>query len=205
MNKFSQLIDRFEENFISILLGLMVLITFSQVVARYIFNTGWGGALELTQNLFAWLILFGMSYGIKIGSHLGVDILVRKFPSRLFRFFAVFSAFACILYGITFLWGDWVQWFGVESREGGALFYWYKIHYNTGTGMESIKLPAFLFGEDVRLARWVGSLMLPLGLALFVIRSVQVMVMILKSEREMIIASHEAEELLESNKNVVGD
>jgi C4-dicarboxylate transporter DctQ subunit len=35
------------------------------VVARYGFHTGWGGALELTRILFAWMILFGMSYGVK--------------------------------------------------------------------------------------------------------------------------------------------
>ena len=32
-----------------IILALMVFITFSQVIARYVFHSGWGGALELTQ------------------------------------------------------------------------------------------------------------------------------------------------------------
>ena len=85
MKKLKNFIDNLEENFIVLLLGLMVLITFSQVVARYIFNSGWGSALEITQVLFAWLILFGMSYGIKTHLHLGVDILIRKFSKPVFK------------------------------------------------------------------------------------------------------------------------
>ena len=44
----------------------MTLVTFSQVVARYVFNTGVVWALELTVYLFAWLVLLGMSYGVKV-------------------------------------------------------------------------------------------------------------------------------------------
>lgn len=204
MNKFKKFIDSLEENFIVLLLGLMTLITFSQVVARYVFNTGWSSALELTQVLFAWLILFGMSYGIKTHTHLGVDILVRKFSAPIFKLFAILAALACVVYGITFLWGDWVNWFGVEGKKGGALFYWNKM-YTLNIGMEAIHLPEFLFGEDVRLPRWVAYLMLPVGLALFIFRCVQALLAIISGEREMIIASHEAEELLEENKNIVGD
>lgn len=204
MKKFGEFIDKFEENFICILLGLMTIITFSQVIARYVFNTGWSSALELTQVIFAWLILFGMSYGIKNGLHLGVDIIIRKFPTPVFKFFTVFAAFACIVYGVTFVWADWVQWFGVEMKKGGAYYYWNKM-YTLNIGMEAIHLPEFLFGEDVRLPRWVAYLMLPVGLVLFVFRCVQAMISIMTGEREMIMASHEAEELLEENKNVLKD
>ena len=204
MNTISRLVDRFEENFIALLLSLMVIITFAQVVARYVFNTGWGSALEITQVLFAWLILFGMSYGLKIGTHLGVDILIKKFPHTVFRYFALLGALACIIYGITFLSANWVAWVGGPENKGGAYLYWSKI-YKIGIGMESITLPEFIFGPDERLPRWVAYLMLPIGLVLFVLRSIQAFWMIWKGDREMVIASHEAEELIEQNKNSVGD
>ncbi len=200
MNKFCKMIDRIEEDFIAILLGLMTLITFAQVIARYVFNTGWGSALEITQVLFAWLILFGMSYGIKRSLHLGVDIVIRKFSSFVFKICALLGALLCILYGLILFSADLV---GFEGT-GGAYFYWSKM-YQLGVGMESIALPEFIFGGDKRLPRWVAYLMLPVGLGLFVIRSVQAFFAILLGKREMIIASHEAEELLEQNKNVVGD
>lgn len=197
-------IDKLEENFVAILLGLMTLITFAQVIARYGFNTGWGSALEITQVLFAWLILFGMSYGIKRGIHLGVDILIRKASAPVFKFFAIVGAVLCIVYGIMFLYADAFGWlFGYENK-GGAYFYWSKM-YQIGIGMESISLPEFIFGPDERLPRWVAYLMLPVGLALFIFRCFQALLAIIFNDREMIIASHEAEELLEQNKNVVGD
>ncbi len=204
MKKLSRIIDRLEEDFIALLLGLMVLITFSQVVARYVFNSGWGSALELTQVLFAWLILFGMSYGIKRGIHLGVDILIRKFSKPVFKACTIFGALACIVYGITFISAEWISLFGFESGKGGAWKYW-KLFYDTGFGMEAISLPEFIYGPDERLPRWVAYLMLPVGLALFVLRCVQALYAIITGKREMIIASHEAEELVENNKNILAD
>src|SRR3546814_17805294 len=76
----SRIVNRLEEGFIALFLGGMVLITFSQVVARYVFNSGAVWALELTTYLFAWLVLIGASYGVKIGAHLGVDAFVKMFP-----------------------------------------------------------------------------------------------------------------------------
>jgi len=200
MNKFYKLIDRLEEDFVAILLGLMTIITFAQVIARYGFNTGWGSALEITQILFAWLILFGMSYGIKRGIHLGVDILIRKFSSSVFKIFALIGALCCIFYGVMIFSADFL---GFEGK-GGAYKYWNTM-YKLGIGMESISLPEFIYGPDERLPRWVAYLMLPIGLVLLVIRSIQGFFAILTGNREMIIASHEAEELLEQNKNVIGD
>ncbi len=203
-------IDRFEENFIAIVLGLMVIISFSQVIARYVYNSGWGGALELTQVLFAWLILFGMSYGVKVGSHLGVDALIRTFPKPVFRFFALFGAVVCILYGFTLFSAAWLQYvpfLGVETDKGGAWVYFSKI-YQIGIGMEDIVLPSFLpesmLGGE-RLPRWIAYLILPIGLLLFVFRCIQAFIQIWKGDREMIIASHEAEDLVEENKNVLKD
>ena len=204
MSKIGKFIDSLEENFIVLLLGSMVLITFSQVVARYVFNAGWGSALEITQVLFAWLILFGMSYGIKTHIHLGVDILIRKFSKPVFRFFALFGCFACIIYGVTFFSAEWVSWVGGPEKKGGAFFYWSKIK-QIGIGMESITLPEFLFGPDERFPRWVAYIMLPLGLALFVLRCIQATIAVIKGDREMIIAAHEAEELLEENRDALKD
>ena len=42
-------------------------------------------------------------------------------------------------------------------------------------------------------------------LALFVFRCVQALYAIITGDREMIIASHEAEELIENNRNIVAD
>jgi C4-dicarboxylate transporter DctQ subunit len=66
-------------------------------------------------------------------------------------------------------------------------------------------LPEFIYGPDERLPRWVAYLMLPIGLVLFVFRCTQALYAIIKGDRELIIASHEAEELIENNRNIVAD
>ena len=80
--KLGQIINEVEESIIAILLGLMTLITFVNVVLRYGFNTGiiWG--LESVSFLFAWLVLFGVSYGFKVRAHLGVDALINVISKK---------------------------------------------------------------------------------------------------------------------------
>ena len=60
----------------------MTLITFANVIARYVFNSNILWALELTVYLFAWMVLIGASYCVKHSLHLGVDILLGALPKR---------------------------------------------------------------------------------------------------------------------------
>lgn len=198
------LVQRAEENFLALLLAVLTIVSFVQVIARYGFNTGWGGALEFTRIVFAWMILFGMGFGIKIGSHLGVDAVIRLFPKPLFRAAALFGAMTGILYGVILLSADWLQIFGADTK-GGAIAYWTKF-FNAGIGLDDLRYPDWfreIFGVQERVQRWVAYLMLPLGLALLTFRCLQASVRIWRGERELIVAGHEAEDLVAENKNVV--
>jgi C4-dicarboxylate transporter, DctQ subunit len=199
-------VTRIEENILATILAAITLVSFSQVVARYGFNSGWTGALELTRILFAWMILFGMSYGLKQGIHLGVDALIRTFPKPLFRAVALFGAFCTALYAIMLLSADWLSVFGANSS-GGAIFYW-KRFFDIGLGLDDLRYPVFIqeaFGMQERVQRWIAYLILPIGLALLAFRALQGLVMIWNGERELIIAGHEAEELVAENKDLLKD
>jgi C4-dicarboxylate transporter DctQ subunit len=209
--RFPAAMARFEENFIAALLAIITLVAFVQVVARYGFNTGWGGALEMQRVLFAWLILFGMSYGIRTSSHLGVDAIVRLFPRPLFRFTALFGAACVLLYAILLLNSAWLTLFGVDVstnwRQTGAVGYW-TFMFQRGTGLDDLRWPDILretFGLQERMQRWIAYFMLPVGLSLLAFRSLQAFVQIWRGERELIIAGHEAEDLVAENKNVLKD
>lgn len=200
-------VTRFEENVLAVLLALITIVSFVQVVARYGFNTGWGGALELTRILFAWMILFGMSYGIKIGAHLGVDAFIKMLPEKIFRIVALFGALCAVIYAVLLISSTWLTLFGVETRGGGAVDYWGKM-FKIGIGLDDLRYPVWMqdtFGLQERVQRWIAYLILPIGLALFAYRSLQAMVQIWRGEREMIIASHEAEELVAENKDILKD
>ncbi|WP_083649362.1 TRAP transporter small permease [Salaquimonas pukyongi] len=200
------MVNRFEENAIAVLLALITLVSFVQVIARYGFNTGWGGALEFTRILFAWMILFGMSYAVKIGSHLGVDAFIRLLPKPLFRAVAIFGALCAVLYAAMLISATWLEFFGASSK-GGAVDYWSKM-FKLGIGLDDLRYPEWVqnaLGVQERVQRWIAYLILPVGLALFGFRALQAMGEIWRGERELVIAGHEAEELVAENKDVLKD
>ncbi|MER2528214.1 MAG: TRAP transporter small permease, partial [Candidatus Competibacter denitrificans] len=102
----ARIVHHLEEGFIALLLALMVTISFVQVINRYILGTGFTWALELVTYLFAWLVLFGVSYGIKTGAHIGIDVLVRQFPHKLRRAIGLLGVLACCAYCIIMLVGS---------------------------------------------------------------------------------------------------
>jgi TRAP-type C4-dicarboxylate transport system permease small subunit len=71
-----KILDYFEEWVMSLMLLGMTALSFMQVVRRYVFNTGFSWTLELTMVLFAFMIFLGISYGVRVGAHIGVDALV---------------------------------------------------------------------------------------------------------------------------------
>lgn len=143
----TRIVHHLEEGFIALLLALMTLVTFSQVVARYVFSSGFTWALELTTYLFAWLVLFGISYGIKVGSHIGIDIVVRKLPGAWRRYVGLAAVLACCAYCIILL--------------VGATQYVYTL-YEAGIDAQDLPIP-----------RWIPFIILPLGLLLALLRLVQ--------------------------------
>ncbi|MCX2724705.1 TRAP transporter small permease [Roseibium salinum] len=204
MQRVDNWVTRFEEGVLALLLAAMTIVSFTQVVARYGFNSGWTGALEFTRILFAWLILFGMSYGVKVGSHLGVDAAIRLFPKPVFRAAAVFGAVCGAVYALTLLWSEWLHIFGLETR-GGAIDYWMKM-YKIGIGLDDLRYPDPIieaFGTQERVQRWIAYLILPVGLALLLFRCIQAAWQIITGQREMMIAAHEAEDLVAENKDVL--
>ena len=202
--KFPDAIARLEENILAFLLSAITLLSFVQVILRYGFKSGIGGALELTSIIFAWLILFGMSYGIRTSTHLGVDVFIRMLPKRAFKIVALFGAFATVLYAVILISADWLAIFGADSS-GGAVTYWSKM-FQINLGLEDVKYPRWFYeplGLDERVKRWIAYLILPVGLALLAFRSIQATIDILKDKRELIIAGHEAEDLVAENKDVL--
>ena len=185
---------------------LLTVVSFSQVVARYGFNTGWPAALEFTMVIFSWLILVGMSYGIKRSSHLGVDIFIKILPKPIAKWFAFFGAATGLIYGLILLDASWLQAVGIETRSG-AIEYWAKM-YKVNIGTEELRWPVWIqevFGVKDRVQRWFVLIILPVSLALLCYRSLQAMVQIYLGKREMVIAGHEAEELVKENKNILKD
>lgn len=90
-------INHLEEGFMGVTLAFMTLLTFIQVVLRE-FGTGWVWSLEATTYAFAWLVLIGMSYGVRTQSHIAVDLATRKLPAPVRRVVALTAVGLCLVY-----------------------------------------------------------------------------------------------------------
>jgi TRAP-type C4-dicarboxylate transport system permease small subunit len=67
----------------SILLGSMVIIVFSNVVARYYLSASLAWSEELARFMLIWLVFLGSVLAYVNNEHLGLDLLVKKMPPRL--------------------------------------------------------------------------------------------------------------------------
>ena len=203
---FPKAMARAEESLLVLVITSIMMVAFGQVIARYGFNTGWSAALEFNTVAFSWLILLGMSYGVKTNLHLGVDIIIKAVPGPYSKALGLFGAVCCMLYGLILLDSTWLTLLGADAR-GGAIEYWAKM-YKIGIGSEELRYPQFLqdtFGLQPRVHRWLVLLVLPVSLALLVYRSLQAFVDIIKGRRDMVISGHEAQDLVEENKNLARD
>ena len=61
-------------------LAAMVVLVFTNVVMRYIFNSGIATSEELSRWLLVWLTFLGAIVALRQHAHLGVDTLVRALP-----------------------------------------------------------------------------------------------------------------------------
>ena len=65
--------------------GLLVIVAFSQVILRFVFNKPPSWTEELARYLQVWFVLLASSICIKDGSHLMVDYLVHYLPDLFKR------------------------------------------------------------------------------------------------------------------------
>ena len=139
-----RIINKTEEAIISLLLVAITLLVFGEVILRFGFSTGVSWGQEATLHLAGWFVLFGASYGLKTGAHIGVDAFVRLFAplgQRLITALAIlFSLGYCALFGY------------------GAWIYLSKM-YRLGIDLEDIPIPT-----------WIAHGILLIGLVMLSIR-----------------------------------
>jgi len=201
-SSFGRLFNSLEESLIAIILGLMTLITFVNVVARYLFNSNILWALEATVFLFAWLVLIGASYCVKTRGHLGVDVIVNMVSPGVRQVLALLSVAACLLFSVLLLIGSWNYWapFAALPMLDGNLKdqAWYEVNDVPMLDFLRFIEPVMNEGEAYeKLPRFIPYAALPLGMLLFTFRFIQVGWQVLTGQADRIVASHEAEELVD--------
>jgi TRAP-type C4-dicarboxylate transport system permease small subunit len=87
----------------------MVVLVFTNVVLRYVFNSGIATSEELSRWLLVWLTFLGAIVALRQHAHLGVDTLVRALPPRG-KLLCFVISYALMLYADSLLTiGSWKQ------------------------------------------------------------------------------------------------
>ena len=211
-SKLSRWTNEIEETAIAILLGLMTLITFANVVLRYGFNTGLIWGLEATTFLFAWLVLFGISYAVKVTAHLGVDAVINLLSPKLRRWVTIVAAAVCVAYAALLMKGAWEYWAnfanlpqttgrwfptGFEEMRRTSYRGWYEVIDIAFPEWLRWIQPMMNDGDNYeKIPRFIPYFILPFGMALLLFRFMQVFVRLLSGQEASLIVSHEVEEAI---------
>ena len=190
----SKISKSFEESFVSLLLVSMTLLVFSEVIARFLFNVGFLWMEEVTLTLGAWFVLFGASYGVKVGAHIGVDAFVQTLPAKVRKITAIAAVLLCLCYCSLFLYGSWN--------------YLAKM-YSIGITMEDVYMPQVFVGlftedtlwdvfrvdaEDPLMPLWISQSILLIGFVLLFYRFFQLLLQVISGKADGFKFADEAKE-----------
>lgn len=174
---FLRILDRFEEVLISVLMAAAVILIFVAVFHRFSIGyaadlvryarandmpelQSWARSVYSSINsikltwaqeaciyLFVWMAKFGAAYGVRIGIHVGVDMVVLKLDARWQRIVTIIAMSGGILFTAILVWI-------------GTTFV-----YHVGVGGQ--------ISADLEMPMWIVYLAVPLGSALMCFRFIQ--------------------------------
>jgi C4-dicarboxylate transporter, DctQ subunit len=150
MRLVNRVIEGFEDLVVALGLGIATLAAFSEVVARFIFNTSIGSGGELTNYPIIWAAMVGAAVAARSGVHIGVDILVRQMSPMVAKITVLLSLLASAMFTLI------VTWLGIEL-----------VQFSYGTQQTTMEL---------LWPRWILFLSVPVGMSLMTYHLIQELV-----------------------------
>lgn len=137
-------IIRFFEDWVVILSFMMiVLVTFVNVLSRYIFKASLAFSEEITINLLVVMTMMGAVVGIRLGAHLGFTYLVENAKGQVRRVLLITSTVLIVVFlAVLLIWGG-------EMVIAQAI---------RGRATPSLGIPQWLFTLSIPLAGLLGIL-----------------------------------------------
>lgn len=149
-------IDNFEEIVVIVALTVMTVLTFSNVVTRYVFNFSMNFAEEISTYSFVLLSLFGASIALKRGAHLGFTLLAEHVPQIVARIFEVISAISGVLFsGVIF-------WYGIQMA---------MTQFERGQLSLGVQIPEWIYGSFI-----------PFGAFFLLLRFIELLIKAIKGQ-----------------------
>jgi len=188
MHAVTRVWNRAEEMLVALLLAGMTLVTFSYVVFNNLYGVFYSlgdslpfanqaflsigdgllyvaqemtWSVALTKAMFGWLIFVGLAWGVRIGAHIGIDMLVRQFSPANQRRVALLAVSICLAYCALMTYSS-EQWVATLFR--------------VGTSAEDL--------DRFGIQQWHIVMIVPIGFALMFFRFLQVFIRILQGKQE---------------------
>ena len=171
---FNKILNHLEEWLITFLIGAATLVIFMAVLHRFLsgipviqdyavrMDVSW--AQELCIYMIVWMAKFGAAYGVRNGTHVGVDVVVRKLPPEKAKWLVLFGLLAGAVFtgtvgtlGARFVW------------ENG--FHYAYFHF---LGWDLADVPEGPTSPDLEIPTWIAYSCVPLGSYLMCFRFLQV-------------------------------
>src|SRR5690606_25430724 len=118
---------------------------------------------------FAGLIFLGLSYGVRVSAHIGVDALVKILPKPAARIAGIIACLLCLVYTVIVFYGAWI--------------YVGKMHM------------IGILAQDIPIPQWIPRTVVPLGFALLFFRFLVVLRDLITGHRTQLLGD-EAEDAL---------
>ncbi|WP_457576268.1 TRAP transporter small permease [Desulfomarina sp.] len=173
---FMRFINRAEEAVICILLVTTTLLVFVDVVMRFGFNSGFMWSQELTLHMSAWMVLFGASYGLKVGSHIGMDSFVKLFPRTGRRILTGIAAILALGYCGLIFYGSWIY-------------------------LKKMKLIGIEL-EDLPIPAWLAHGMLLVGFLFLIVRLIIILLSVITGKADGFKHADEAKDSMELAEDI---
>ena len=106
MHRFHKIVDRCLKVFVGLSLALLVVLTFGQVVGRYVFGRSYGWVEELSVLILCWTAWTSACLLLKDNRHLRVGIVVDRLPEKYGRLVRLSMALVVFVFLVILLYAS---------------------------------------------------------------------------------------------------
>jgi C4-dicarboxylate transporter DctQ subunit len=99
---FFRLLSRLVESLVILIAAIIVTIVTAEVALRYLFSHSMIFTEELSRYLMVWIVFLGSALAIRDGSHIHIQILVKRLDSRMQQIVKL-AAYALIIAFLVFI------------------------------------------------------------------------------------------------------
>ncbi len=128
------------ESILCVLISALSIITFSQVVGRYVFEAPLSWSEELARFLLLWLAMLSSAYAFKIKSHFALQFVIKIVPSKIQKLISVLVPLLVILFLSGFVFYSIKFVLGVKGHLAPALQIPMEIPYSSSIAGSSLML-----------------------------------------------------------------